>query len=51
MSACSAGEPGGAGPFEGAVDRFHRRFEHVPHLFGVISEYLAQDEHGTLASG
>jgi hypothetical protein len=41
----------GAGPFEGAVDRFDGRVEHVGHLVGVVTEYLAQDEHGALASG
>jgi hypothetical protein len=39
----------GAGPFEGAVDRFDGRVEHVGHLVGVESEDVAQDEHGELA--
>jgi hypothetical protein len=38
-------------PAEGAVDRFDGRVEHLGHLVGVVSEYLAQDEHGALASG
>jgi hypothetical protein len=41
----------GAGPFEGAGDRFDARVEHIGHLVGVVANYLAQDEHGTLASG
>ena len=40
----------GARPFEGAVDRFDGRVEHVGHFVGVVSEHLAQDEHGALAS-
>src|SRR5712692_8327537 len=39
----------GAGPFEGTVDRFDGRVEHVGHLVGVVSEYVAQDENGELA--
>ena len=39
----------GEGPFEGAVDRFDGRVEHVGHLVGVESEDVAQDEHGELA--
>ncbi len=38
----------GAGPFEGAVDRFHARLQHVGHLVRVESEDVAQDEHGDL---
>jgi hypothetical protein len=41
----------GARPFEGTVDRFDGRVEHLGHLVGVVSEHLAQDEHGALASG
>jgi len=63
--ASSAGEPGssrfavggrcqpalqrGAGPFEGAGDRFDGGVEHVGHLVRVESEDVAQDEHGKLA--
>ena len=41
----------GARPFKGAVDRFDRRVEHVGDFSGVVSEYLAQDQHCALASG
>ena len=41
----------GAGPFEGAVDRFDGRVEHVGHLAGVVPEHVAQDQHGELARG
>jgi hypothetical protein len=39
----------GASPFEIAIDRIDGRVEHVGHLAGVESEYVAQDEHGELA--
>ena len=41
----------GARPFQGTVDRFDRRVEHVGDFVGVVSEYLAQDQHCALASG
>ena len=39
----------GAGPFEGAVDRFSCRLQHAGHLARVEAEDIAQDEHGELA--
>ena len=39
----------GARPFEGAVDRFDGRVQHVGHLVRVESEDIAQDEDGDLA--
>ena len=39
----------GAGPFEGAGDRFDGRVQHVGHLARVESEDVAQDEDGELA--
>jgi hypothetical protein len=39
----------GARPFEGAVDRFDGRVQHVGHLVRVESENVAQDEDSELA--
>ena len=39
----------GAGAFEGAVDRFYSRIQHVGHLVRLESENVAQDEDGELA--
>ncbi len=41
----------GPGPLEGAVDRVDRRVDQVGHLVGVVSEDVAEDEHGALAGG